>query len=88
MPVSERTYECLALEDPEGQWELYRGELRGKSAMSFGHNVVMRGMYRSLVAQLDPRQYEVSSNASRVRPGTGTFFIPDLCVIPVTLTDA
>ncbi len=30
MPVSEQTYRVVALEDPEGQWELHRGRLREK----------------------------------------------------------
>ena len=38
MPVTAATYERLALEDPEGQWELHRGRLREKPGMTFAHN--------------------------------------------------
>jgi hypothetical protein len=38
MPVSEQTYERVALEDPGGAWELACGQLRSKPAMTIEHN--------------------------------------------------
>jgi len=82
MPVSEATYERVALEDPEGQWELQCGRLRSKPGMTTEHNYAMRELDGSLRAQLDGRIYTVSVNASRLRISTGTYYIPDLCVVP------
>ncbi len=42
MPVSAATYERLALEDPEGHWELVHGRPRRKPDMATEHNDVMR----------------------------------------------
>ena len=41
MPVSEKTYRQLALEDPSGNWELHCGALRQKPAISFEHSHVL-----------------------------------------------
>lgn len=87
MTVRERTYEEIALGDPERQWELHRGVLREKPAMAFEHNRVMRYLDRHLQRQLDPAEFEVSVNASRVRRAEETYYIPDLLVLPVTLTE-
>ena len=87
MPVSERTYEQVALEDPERQWELHRGMPREKQAMSFGHNHVLRRLGRLLYLQLDPNQFDVSVDASRVRLGGATYYVPDLFVLPIELTE-
>ena len=40
-PMSEETYRQFALGDPQGQWELYRGQLREKPGMSVEHGGVM-----------------------------------------------
>jgi hypothetical protein len=40
MSISEATYERVALEDPAGQWELVRGRLRSKPAMTTERNSV------------------------------------------------
>ena len=42
MPVSEQTYRQVALEDPEGKWELVCGYLRRKPAMTTEHNLIPR----------------------------------------------
>jgi len=82
MPVSEATYERVALEDPEGQWELRCGRLRSKAGMTTEHNYAMRELGRSLQRQVDPGIQTVSVNASRLRISTGTYYIPDVCVVP------
>lgn len=88
MSVAERTYEQTALDDPKGKWELHRGRMRRKPAMSFGHNDAQRMLTRSLILQLNPDEYVVSVDASRVRRGDDTVYIPDLFVIPAPYLDA
>ncbi|CAA9537890.1 MAG: hypothetical protein AVDCRST_MAG73-1598 [uncultured Thermomicrobiales bacterium] len=85
MPVSERTYELVALEDPEGNWELHRGRLREKPSMSYRHNRGMMYLGIQLGQQLDPREFEVRVNAGRVRRANDTAYIPDVLVIPVSM---
>ena len=82
MPVSESTYERVALEDPEGQWELVRGRLRSKPGMTIEHGDVAVALDHLLQIQLDFQAYKVSVNAARLRISTGRNYIPDLCVIP------
>ena len=75
-------YVALALEDPDRQWELYRGRVREKPGMSMDHN---RGIYRldrQLQFQLDDRDFEVRHNSGRLRSPSGAVFIPDVVVIP------
>jgi Uma2 family endonuclease len=82
MPISEATYERVALEDPEGQWELACGRLRSKPAMTTEHNAVMRELDGQLRDQLDRAVYTVSVNTARLRISTGSYYVPDLCVLP------
>ena len=51
--------------------------------MSFGHNRAQRRLGRSLLLQLDPAEFEVSIDASRVRRSEQNVYIPDIFVIPV-----
>src|SRR5688572_14952562 len=62
MPVSELTFRTVALEDPEGQWELHCGRLREKPAMSTEHNYIARGLTIDLQRQPDRNAFEVSHN--------------------------
>jgi len=87
MPLTEQTYHRIALEDPEGQWELHRGRLREKPSMTFAHNDGMFEMGRQLGNQLDRRHFRVRVNAGRVRRADETSYIPDVCVLPIQLTD-
>jgi Uma2 family endonuclease len=82
MPISEATYEQVALEDPEGQWELVCGRLRSKPGMTTEHAHVIRDLDRSLWLQLDANAHIVSAGTARLRISTGTYYIPDLCIIP------
>ena len=81
MPVSEATYERVALEDPSGQWELVCGRLRSKPAMTTEHQDVIDALYSQLDHQLDRSEYRVRTS-SRVRVSTGSFYVPDLFVVP------
>ena len=85
MVVSTKTYEQVALEDPDGQWELDRGRLRQKPGMTNEHNSAMRTLVEELHAQLDRKEYAVDMNATRLRVSTGSFYIPDVTVIPRAL---
>ena len=82
MPISEDTYERVALEDPEGQWELVCGRLRSKPAMTTEHNDVMRELDGQLRDQLDRQTYTVSVNSARLRISNGSYYVPDVCVLP------
>ncbi len=85
MPISAETYERVALEDPDGKWELVCGRLRRKPIMTTEHGQAGRNLVRLLVSQLDHRDYAVDKDGARLRISTGTYYIPDLCVIPLTL---
>ena len=85
MPVSEQTYERVALEDPDGQWELVCGRLRSKPLMTTEHYDIMRTLIRLLILQLDEREYTVDKDGPRLRISTGTYYLPDVCVIPRAL---
>ena len=88
MPVSERTYTAVVLEDPEGNWELHRGRLREKPSMTFRHNADMTYLGAQLIAQLDRRHYEVRINSGHARRLDVTYYIPDVMVFPVEMAAA
>lgn len=88
MVVSVQTYERLALEDPEGQWELVCGRPRSKPDMTFAHNDAMHILGFRLQQQLPLDQYRVRVNSGRVRWSTTHAYIPDVMVIPIALTHA
>jgi Uma2 family endonuclease len=85
MPVSEKTFEQLALEDDETTWELVCGHLREKPPMTQEHNTTASRMIAALVRQLDEDQFEVRSNAGHVSRPETTYLIPDVAVLPVEL---
>jgi len=84
MPVSERTYLQLALEDPN-QWELHCGNLRRKPAMTAAHNDIGFELAFRLRQQLDRSQYRVRHNSGHVRRSAENYYIPDVFVIPTDL---
>jgi Uma2 family endonuclease len=83
MVVSERTFEEVALADPRRKWELHRGRLREKPVMSEPHNVVQIRLGRQLIAQLDFDRCDVRIDMTRVRLADVTYYIPDLCIVPM-----
>ena len=87
MPVTERTYQAIALEDPEGKWELHRGRLREKSAMTLRHNSSSLGLAVQLWNQLDRRLYHVVHDSARLRRLDETYYIPDVFVVPTQFGD-
>jgi len=88
MTVSETTFIKLALEDPEGHWELVCGRPRQKPDMTVDHNFAMRELTFQLSTQVDRTRYTVASNAGHVRRSSESYYIPDLFVIPRELERA
>jgi Uma2 family endonuclease len=87
MPVTERTFEQLALEDPEGHWELSCGRLRRKPGMTYAHNDIMTELGFALRNQLPPDKFRVRINAGHLSLPAASYYIPDVMVIPVPLTE-
>jgi Uma2 family endonuclease len=85
MPVSERTFLELALQEPN-QWELYCGEPRRKPPMTLEHNDVGFELAFRLRLQLDRSQYHVRHESGHVRRTAENYYIPDVMVIPTELT--
>jgi Uma2 family endonuclease len=88
MPVSEQTYERVALEDPDGNWELHCGQLRSKPGMTAAHNRIGRVLGYRLQQQLPLDVYEVSVDAARVRISERENYIPDVVVLPTAAVEA
>jgi len=87
MVISAQTYEQVALEDPDGQWELGCGRLRQKPGMTYEHFSTVGMLAGELTRQLEPQDYMVSMNEPRLRIPSGSFYIPDVAVVPRALVD-
>jgi len=85
MPLTERTYQMVALEDPEGKWELHRGRLREKPAMTASHNQTGVDLAFSILQQVDRREYTVRVDSGRAKRADETYYIPDVFVVPTRL---
>jgi Uma2 family endonuclease len=85
MPVTEETYERLALEDLEGQWELVCGRPRQKPGMTQEHNYIARKLTKRIGSQVDEAEFDVSANSARLRIANGNTFIPDVAVVQISL---
>ena len=88
MPVTEQTYEQVALEDPDGKWELHCGRLRSKPGMTATHNRIGRVLGYRLQQQLPLDAFEVSVDAARVRISERESYIPDVVVLPTAIVEA
>jgi Uma2 family endonuclease len=84
MPISEQTYEQVALEDGDERWELVCGRLRARPPMTAQHNEIARALADELRRQLPRSQFSIAEGTARLRISSGTFYVPDLCVIPRT----
>jgi Uma2 family endonuclease len=82
MAVTEETYRRVALEDPEGKWELICGRLREKPIMTTEHNGVQRELDWQINSQIDRSRYMVSPGNARLRIANGDHYVPDICVLP------
>jgi len=85
MPVTEQTFEQLALEDDDTKWEMVCGKLREKPGMTQEHNSAARRLAMSLARQLDPDRFEVGTSTGYTERGASTYFLPDVVVIPRAL---
>jgi Uma2 family endonuclease len=85
MPVTERTYELVALEDPEGSWELHCGRLREKPGMTASHNQIGIDLALSIMQQADRHEYTVRVDSARTKRSDETYYIPDVFVVPTRL---
>jgi len=86
MPLTFETYERVALEDPEGNWELHGGRLRRRSSGTFGHNHVSHRLAFAVYGQLDHGRYHGRINLGRLRCSAQDIYVPDAMVIPDGLT--
>ena len=78
--ISEEEYRDLALAEP--RLELWNGEPREKPAMSSTHEDMAALLAHMLMSQLDRREFRVSVNGAKARISSGTYFVPDVVVIP------
>jgi Uma2 family endonuclease len=85
MPITFDTYARVALEDGDALWELACGQLRQKPVMTVEHDGSYWNLAMLLSQQLDAQRYRVSQNGGRLRIASGTYYLPDLCVIPVAV---
>lgn len=87
MPLSDATYEQVALEDPHGHWELHCGRLVEKPPMTAFHADVIDRLYARVRPQLTEADYAVRVDRGRLRREAGSYYEPDLCVVPRALVD-
>lgn len=84
MPISPKTYERVAIEDRESHWELWCGKLQRKPDVTTEHAGAIDALHWLLQRQLDRDQFRARSNDGRLRISNGNYYIPDVCVIPVS----
>lgn len=83
--ISNTTYERLALTQPDRKWELWDGYPREKPGMTAAHNELAYLLGLMLGNQLDRSAYRVRIDAGRLRRSEGSYFIPDVFVVPTAL---
>jgi Uma2 family endonuclease len=85
--MTRAAFEELVLDDHDRPWEIIRGQLREKPAMSFAHNYSSLELRDLLRAQLDRDRFIVNVNLARLHHPADTYVIPDVVVIPIIATD-
>lgn len=88
MPVTEKTFEQLALEDGRSTWELVGGRLREKPGMTMEHNEAVYQLGLQLGNQLPREHFRIRADAGYVRRTSANYFGPDLMVIPAAMAEA
>lgn len=83
--ISEELFLRLAFEDPNNQWELRDGLLVEKPGMSYRHGDQSFELAHLIRLQVDPDQYRIRVNHGHLRKASGTYLIPDVCVIPTSI---
>lgn len=84
--LSREEFEQLVLDDPDRPWEIIRGKLREKPAMSFAHNNGAMELGFFLRSALSRQDFLVSINLARLFNPMDTYVIPDVVVIPIPAT--
>lgn len=87
MPISEATYERVALEDDEGKWELVCGRLRQKPPMTTDHQQIARLLVLELGPQLSRDEFLAGQDCPNLRVPGGDYRVPDVSVIPRPLIE-
>ena len=82
-----RTFEQIALDEPDRTWELHDGELREKPAMSIAHAAGMYDLIEQISEQLDRSRFHYRMNTGRTRHSPDNVFIPDVMIVPVAEID-
>ncbi len=85
MPITAQTFDAVALEDTDGNWELHEGRLREKPPMSFGHNESARELTDQLLQQIPRTEYRVFHNRGHLRAPNGATYVPDVAIVPIRL---
>jgi Uma2 family endonuclease len=85
--LSDEEFERLALEDPDGKWELWNGRPCRKPVMTLEHDEVADNLAFALQLQIDRRRFRVRVDKGRVPRRSGRYFIPDIYVIPIELSE-
>jgi Uma2 family endonuclease len=84
--VTQETFERVVLGDPERRWELHDGRLVEKPPMTFSHNRVIILLGAQLLGQIDLSRFDVRIGHGHVHRSAGSFYIPDLFVVPLERT--
>ena len=87
MAITEETFERVALEDPDGKWELHCGRLRSKPGMTTEHNDIGSILGFRLQQQLPLDEFRVRIDSARVRISETRTYIPDVAVAPIALVE-
>lgn len=85
MPVTLETFLQVALEDPEGRWELQGDRLREKPGRSFAHNETIHRLSERFYRQVDLSRFTIRVNNGYLWHSDETSFIPDIFVVPLGL---
>lgn len=86
MVVAADPFDLIALADPDRTWELHDGELREKPSMSVEHGDVLFLLAHLLQPQLDRRRYRMRTNHGHTRISSGTYYVPDVMVLPIAMS--
>ncbi len=73
------------LEELDGIWEIYEGNLRERPPMSFGHNEAQSELVEQLLRQVSSREYRVRQNSGHLLIPNGDSYVPDVMLVPVGL---
>lgn len=82
--VGADAYVRIALADDDRHWELWDGVLVEKPGMSTEHNHAVFELGSQLRSQVDPGQFRVRVNRTRLRKPT-SYFTPDVLVVPTAM---